>query len=80
MSDAPSGADAGSSSGLPGPLRRLGAVRSWASTPARRSIAYVAALALFVGSTVAAWNALPADRAAIDWGLVALAALLVLPG
>lgn len=80
MSDAPADPDAGSSLRLPGPLRRLAAVRSWASTPARRWVAYLVALALFVGSTVAAWNALPADRAAIDWTLVALAALLVLPG
>lgn len=67
------------SSGLPGPLGRLAAIRSWASTPARRRIAYAVALALFLGSTIAAWQALP-DRADLDWPLVALAALLVLPG
>jgi uncharacterized membrane protein YbhN (UPF0104 family) len=80
VSDAPAGSEAGSSSALPGPLQRLTALRSWASTPARRWVVYLAALALFVGSTVVAWTALPADRAAIDWTLVALAAVLVVPG
>jgi len=65
---------------VPDLLRRLGRIRSWASTPARRNVAYLVALALFVGSTVAAWQALPADRGGIDWSLVALASLLVLPG
>ncbi|HSP02647.1 MAG TPA: phosphomannomutase/phosphoglucomutase [Acidimicrobiales bacterium] len=64
---------------VPQVLRRLADLRSWASTPARRRIAYAVALALFVGSTVVAWQALPA-RGELDWGLVALAALLVLPG
>ena len=65
---------------VPQVLRRLADLRSWASTPSRRRIAYLVALALFVGSTVVAWRALPADRAGIDWGLVALAGILVLPG
>ncbi len=38
------------------------------------------AVVLFVGSTAAAWQALPAGRPALDWGLVAIAALLVVPG
>lgn len=38
------------------------------------------AVALFVGSTVAAWQALPDDRPGLDWGLVAIASLLVVPG
>ena len=80
MSDARTGSSDGSTSGLPGPLRRLAAIRSWAATPARRRIAYVVAVALFLGSTVAAWGALPADRGDIDWTLIALAALLVVPG
>lgn len=80
MSVARTGSSDGSPSGLPGPLRRLAALRSWASTPARRRVAYAAAVALFVGSTVAAWQALPAGRDDIDWSLVALAALLVVPG
>lgn len=70
----------GPSPRLPAALRRLAALRSWASTPARRRVAYAVAVALFVGSTVAAWQALPADRADIDWSLVGLAALLVVPG
>jgi phosphomannomutase len=61
-------------------LRRLGRIRSWASTPSRRRIAYLVALALFVGSTVAGWRALPADRGDVDWALVAITAVLVLPG
>lgn len=80
MSDASTGPGDGSTSPLPGPLRRLAALRSWASSPARRRTAYAVALALFIGSTALAWQALPADRAELDWGLVALAALLVLPG
>ena len=80
MRDAPTRSSAESPSALPGPLRRLAAIRSWASTPARRRIAYAIAVALFVGSTVAAWQALPDGRADLDWGLVAIAALLVLPG
>lgn len=80
MRDAPTRSSAESASALPGPLRRLAAIRSWASTPARRRIAYAIAVALFVGSTVAAWQALPDGRAGLDWGLVAIAALLVLPG
>lgn len=65
---------------LPGALRSLAAVRSWASTPGRRRIAYGVAVALFVGSTVAAWGALPRGGVTVDWVLVALAAVLVLPG
>ncbi|HAS13226.1 MAG TPA: hypothetical protein DCS55_22360, partial [Acidimicrobiaceae bacterium] len=65
---------------VPDLLRRLAALRSWASTPGRRRIAYAVAVAIFVGSTVAAWQALPADRGDIDWSLIALAALLVVPG
>ncbi|HEX4901583.1 MAG TPA: hypothetical protein VFV42_02170, partial [Acidimicrobiales bacterium] len=61
-------------------LRRLAGLRSWASTPGRRNVAYVATLVLFLGSTVLAWRALPADRGGIDWALVAIAAALVLPG
>lgn len=80
MRDAPTRSSAGSAGALPGPLRRLAAVRSWASTPGRRRVAYAIAVALFVGSTVAAWEALPDGRAGLDWGLVAMAALLVLPG
>jgi phosphomannomutase len=80
VSDAPTGSSEGPPSGVPGPLRRLAAIRSWASTPGRRRISYVVALVLFVGSTVAAWQALPSERADIDWSLVGLAALLVLPG
>lgn len=78
--DAPTGPERGTATVLPGPLRRLVALRSWASTPSRRRLAYVVAVVLFVGSTVAAWRALPDDRGAIDWALVALAAALVLPG
>jgi len=66
--------------GSKGLVPRLAAMRSWASTPARRRIAYLVALALFVGSTVIAWGALPADREALDLRLVAFAALLVVPG
>ena len=58
----------------------MAALRSWASTPGHRRIAYVVAVALFVGSTAAAWQALPAGRPGLDWGLVAIAALLVVPG
>jgi len=60
-------------------LRRLSRLRSWASTPGRRRLAYLVAVALFVGSTVAALRALPETREPIDWGLVALAALLTVP-
>lgn len=80
MSDHPAGDEAGSTPALPAPLRRLVALRSWAATPSRRRVAYAVAVVLFVGSTVAAWNALPADRGPIDWVLVSLAAALVLPG
>jgi hypothetical protein len=38
------------------------------------------AVVVFVGSTAAAWQALPDDRPALDWRLVAVAALLVVPG
>ena len=79
MSDAAAGAGSGSSA-LSDGLRRLAAIRSWAATPARRRIAYLVALGIFVGSTVTAWQALPADRGEIDWALVGLAALLVVPG
>lgn len=80
MSDPTTESSDGVLSRLPAPLRRLAELRSWASTPARRRVAYLVAVALFAGSTVAAWRALPPDRSGIDWALVALAAALVLPG
>lgn len=61
-------------------LGRLGGVRSWASSPARRTVLYAAAVTVFVVSTVAAWGALPEERAPVDPALIVLAALLVLPG
>ena len=80
MPDPTTESSGGLPSRLPAPLRRLAELRSWASTPARRRVAYLVAVALFAGSTVAAWRALPSDRGGIDWALVALAAALVLPG
>jgi len=61
-------------------LRRLAAVRTWASTPRRRGAAYAVAVVVFVVSTALAWRALPPAREPIDWWLVALTALLVAPG
>jgi uncharacterized membrane protein YbhN (UPF0104 family) len=71
---------AASDQSVPRVLEWIAAVRSWGSAPSRRRLVYLVALVLFVGSTVVAWQSLPETEEGLDWTLVALAALLVLPG
>lgn len=63
-----------------GLLGRIQAVRDWASAPSRRNLVYVVALALFVGTSWAAWRALPEDRGDLDVVGMVVASTLVIPG